>query len=176
MADWVGAVLTGGASTRMERDKATIEVDGRTMAERVVGALRAAGAAEVVRVGGADGDVADDDPGEGPLAGIVRAVRWAAGRTVVVVPCDLVAPDPSSLAALAAAVGDGAPVAVPGRDRPLPIAVGGAGADALRTAYAGGERAVHRAVATVDGVVVVPVGDAALADADTPGQLPPGAR
>ena len=174
MADWVGAVLTGGASTRMGRDKAAIEVDGRAMADRVADALRAAGAAEVVLVGGAAGDLPDDAPGEGPLAGIVVALRWAAGRTVVVAPCDLVAPDAASLAALAAAVGAGASVAVPARDRPLPLAVGPTGTAALRQAFDDGERAVHRAVAAADGVVVVPIGG--LADADTPDQLPPGAR
>ena len=174
MAEWVGAVLTGGASTRMGRDKAAIEVDGRAMADRVADALRAAGAAEVITVGGARGAIADDVAGEGPLAGIVTAVRWAGGRTVVVAPCDLVAPDPAALAALAAAVGDGAAVAVPAADRPLPIAI--ADGAALTRAFDGGERAVHRAVAGVERVAVVPIGEAAVADADTADQLPPGAR
>jgi hypothetical protein len=85
-----------------------------------------------------------------------------------------VAPDPGSLAALAAAVGAGAAVAVPALDRPLPLAVGPEGAGALRQAFDDGERAVHRAVAAVVGVVVVPI--EGFADADTPDQLPPGAR
>ena len=174
MADWVGAVLTGGASTRMGRDKAAIVIDGRTMADRVADALRAAGADEVVTIGGARGAVADDVPGEGPLAGIVTAVRWAGGRVVVVAPCDLVAPDPGALRALAAAVEDGAVAAVPAPDRPLPIAV--ADGAALIEAFAAGERAVHRALAGIDGVVVVPLAAASTADADTADQLPPDAR
>lgn len=174
VADWVGAVLTGGASTRMGRDKAAIEIDGRSMADRVADALRSAGAAEVVTVGGPRGTVADDEPGEGPLAGIVTALRWAAGRVVVVAPCDLVAPEPGALRALAAAVADGAVAAVPAPDRPLPIALGDGAA--LAAAFAAGERAVHRALAGIDGVVVVPLAAAATADADTADQLPPDAR
>ena len=174
MAEWVGAVLTGGASTRMGRDKATIEVDGRAMADRVADARRAAGAVEVITIGGARGAIADDVPGEGPLAGIVTALRWANGRTVVVAPCDLVDPGPAAFAALAAAVEAGAAVAVPAPDRPLPIAI--ADGAALTAAFDGGERAVHRALREVEHVVVVALDAAAVADADTPDGLPPGAR
>ncbi|NDH85089.1 MAG: nucleotidyltransferase family protein, partial [Acidimicrobiia bacterium] len=34
-----GAVLAGGASSRMGRPKAFIEIDGRTLIDRAVGAL-----------------------------------------------------------------------------------------------------------------------------------------
>ena len=177
MADWVGAVLTGGASTRMGRDKAGIRMHGATMADRVAQALRAAGAAAVVRVGGAAGDIADDHPGEGPLGAILTAARWAGGRPVVVAPCDLLAPERAALAALAHALEtDGVAVAVPAPGRPLPIALAPAGVDALARAFAAGERSVHRAVASSTGVVAVAIDERSLADADTPGQLPPEAR
>jgi molybdenum cofactor guanylyltransferase len=172
-ADWVGAVLTGGASTRMGRDKATIRIDGRTMAERVASALRAAGAADVACIGGPVGDVPDDHPGAGPLGGILTAGRWAGGRTMVVAPCDLVDADPSLFVALAAAAGAGAPAATPAAGEPLPLAVAPATVAALRVAFDGGERSVHRALERVDGVVRL---DLAVVDADTPAELPPGAR
>ena len=46
-ASFSGAVLTGGASRRMGRDKALVLVDGETLGERVVDALRRAGASDV---------------------------------------------------------------------------------------------------------------------------------
>ena len=92
-----GAVLTGGASRRMGRDKALVEVDGVPMAARVAAALRDAGATEVLAVGG-DADalaplglttVGDRWPGEGPLGGIVTALHAAANDVVAVLACDL---------------------------------------------------------------------------------------
>ncbi|MGH9084822.1 MAG: NTP transferase domain-containing protein, partial [Acidimicrobiales bacterium] len=44
--------MCGGSSTRMGRDKATLEVGGVAMAVRVADALRAAGADEVRAIGG----------------------------------------------------------------------------------------------------------------------------
>jgi molybdopterin-guanine dinucleotide biosynthesis protein A len=168
--DWVGAVLTGGASSRMGRDKAAIEVDGVAMADRVAAALRAAGAAAVVTVGGTGADVVDDHPGDGPLGGVLTALRWAGDRVVVVAPCDLVAPDASAFAALAAA----AP-AVGGAGEPLPIAVGPPALATLASAFDAGERSLRRAVEEL-AVAVVALDAAALADADVPSELPPGAR
>ncbi len=94
-----GAVLTGGRSSRMGRDKAFVEVDGVAMGARMVATLRAAGCEPVVFVGG-DQDglaalgadvVSDSAPGEGPLAGVVTALEASAGVAglVVVVSCDL---------------------------------------------------------------------------------------
>src|SRR3954462_6906248 len=103
MGEWVGAVLTGGSSRRMGRDKATLLIDGTTMAERVASALVEAGAASVVCVGPAVGalrSVREDEPGSGPLGAIVAALRWADPRPVVVAPCDLVDPSAPVFAAL----------------------------------------------------------------------------
>lgn len=80
---FAGAVLCGGASRRMGRDKALISLEGRALAVRVAEAVAAAGASGVVAVGGdLDGlraaglaAVPDrDGPGAGPLAGIVTAL------------------------------------------------------------------------------------------------------
>ncbi|MGH9187147.1 MAG: NTP transferase domain-containing protein, partial [Acidimicrobiales bacterium] len=43
-AGWSGAVLCGGASRRMGRDKALLVVDGSALAVNVAEALRTAGA------------------------------------------------------------------------------------------------------------------------------------
>ena len=81
LAAFDGAVLAGGASPRMGRDKALIEIDGVAMVTIAVEALRAAGAADVWVVGGDRGAiealghrwVPDLHPGEGPLGGVITA-------------------------------------------------------------------------------------------------------
>jgi len=169
---WVGAVLTGGRSTRMGRDKASIPVDGAPMAVRVADALRVAGARDVVCIGpsvGALPAVADEHPGEGPLAGILTAMRWADDRTLVVAPCDLLAPDPASFAVLAAGA---APVAAALADRPLPIGLRPDALDPLARAFESGERSIRGALRSSGlTVIAVELPPSSLADADTPGDL-----
>ena len=188
---FTGAVLCGGGSRRMGRDKALVVVDGRALAVRVADTLRAAGAAGVVAVGGDAAALAalglavvpDDEPGAGPLAGIVTALRHRPGPgdgVMFVAACDLVTPSPAAVRATVAALG-----AEPGRDLTVPVAGGRrqwmhaawrhrAGAP-LAAALAAGERAVHAAVAAAGlRVVELAVPAAAVADADTPGDLPAG--
>jgi molybdopterin-guanine dinucleotide biosynthesis protein A len=89
------AVLAGGASRRMGRDKALMTLDGRTLLDRAVAAVASlAGDTFVV------GDrasyhqfgvpvVADLFPGAGPLGGIATALRHARHEHVLVVACDM---------------------------------------------------------------------------------------
>ena len=85
-ARFAGAVLCGGRSRRFGRDKATYEHNGTPLAKISLLALREAGASVVFSIGGdvdALGDmgfkaVPDDYPGEGPLGGIICALRYAA--------------------------------------------------------------------------------------------------
>src|SRR5262245_38669006 len=109
MPAFTGAILTGGASTRMGRDKATdVEVDGRPLVRCVADALVAAGADEVLAIGGDAGKLAaagldvvpDAHPGEGPLGGILTALRRARNDTVVVLSCDLAWLDAATVARL----------------------------------------------------------------------------
>src|SRR5690606_15766602 len=105
----VGAVLCGGASRRMGRDKALIEVDGIALARRVADALRGGGCGRVVAIGG-DGPalaalglepVPDGWPGEGPLGGLATALGTARGaEALVVAPCDLLSPSATVVDAL----------------------------------------------------------------------------
>jgi molybdopterin-guanine dinucleotide biosynthesis protein A len=92
----------------------------------------------------------------------------------LVVPCDLLDPREEAFAALTMALErtPDARVAVPlvdGEWRPLPCALRAEALGELEGAFAGGERAVHRALAALERVVV----DAgSFDDADSPGDLP----
>jgi molybdopterin-guanine dinucleotide biosynthesis protein A len=170
----------------MGRDKALITLDGRALALRVADALGAAGAREVVAVGGDAAalaalglaTVADAAPGTGPLTGIVTALgRPGPGEVVFVAACDLIAPSAAAVAATVAAIA-GAPdgdVAVPvagGRRQWMHAAWRRPCAGPLGAAFAAGERAVHAAVAVAGlRVVELALDPAVLADADTPADL-----
>lgn len=192
MTAFAGAVLTGGASRRMGRDKALVAVDGRPLAVVAADALRTAGAVGVVAVGGDEAGlraagfdwVADDAPGEGPLGGVLSALAaFDDVPVVVVLACDLPsASAPNVEAVVAAAAGHvGVPaVAVPvvagpggGRQREWLHAAWTAEArPILATAWAAGERAPRRAGAGLRVVEVEVPEPAALADADRPDDLP----
>jgi len=181
--DWSGVILTGGASTRMGRDKALLPIAGIPMAIRVAGALTTAGADDVTCVGGdLDGlracgldAIADDWPGEGPVAGLLTGIAHARHDVAVVTACDLVAPDPDSFAALVEAItASGAAAALPivdGVEQPAPAALRRAAMPQIRAIFEAGERAMHRALRPLDPVRVA-LSAPATADADTPGDLP----
>lgn len=202
---FAGAVLCGGASRRMGRDKALIEVDGRPLAARVADAVAEAGAGAVVAVGGdlaalrAAGlaAVPDDEPGAGPLVGVVTALAVAGseGATarregaapvaarpsddiVFVAACDLVDPSPAAIAATVRALagseaGDVAVPLVDGRRQWVHAAWRRHARAPLAAAFEAGERAIHAAVAASGMRVVDVTLDArAVADADAPADLP----
>lgn len=96
----LGAILAGGRSTRMGRDKALVEIAGEPMIGIVAAALEDAGC-RIVVVGRTDDpagfhSIADTPSGRrGPVAGLGTALRTAAGRPVVLVGVDqpLLRPD-----------------------------------------------------------------------------------
>lgn len=160
-----GAVLTGGASTRMGMDKAML------MAHVAVAALEAAGVREVVTIGGAAGELPDDHPGEGPLGAIITALRRAPDDAVVVLACDLPLIDGPTVAAVLAALGPGDDAAAP-RGEPLCAVYRRSCLPTLERLFSEGERSPRRALAALR-VATVDVPDPSrLTDADTPDQLP----
>lgn len=94
MAGLSGAVLLGGASSRMGRDKAAIELGGVALATRLA-RLLAALCDEVLLVGGAAPPdapgraIADPDGPRCALRGLVAALEAARGERVLVVATDL---------------------------------------------------------------------------------------
>lgn len=169
----------------MGHDKALLPIDGRPMAARVSDALWAAGAVEVVAIGG-DGAALtalgldhriDDHPGDGPLPATITALLATAEVHVLVVSCDLVAPDPAAMAATVHAL-----VSHPGAVGAVPVDAGHRQwthaawrADAARplaAAHAAGARSLRRAGADLLLYEVHDLDPAALADADEPSDLP----
>jgi molybdopterin-guanine dinucleotide biosynthesis protein A len=177
------AVLTGGASRRMGRDKAFVAVDGVPMVVRVASTLHEAGATPVVAVGGDLGRLqgaglvalADPRQGEGPLGGLVTALEAADGAVLVVVATDLAWLDAATVRALVAGVSDDpdADVAVAVSDRRQPLCAAWRVArcvEPARTAFDSGERAVHRVVQRL-AAVDVPVPVAVMRNANRPEDL-----
>jgi len=92
----IGGLLVGGASRRMGRPKQLLEVAGIPMAERVASALEPHVDEIVVLGSGAVSEsltrrrrLVDVGGIEGPLAGILAAVRWAPRAVWVIGACDL---------------------------------------------------------------------------------------
>ena len=118
--------------------------------------------------------VPDLHPGEGPLGGILSALTATDADVVVVLACDLPAADADTIRAVALALGD-ADVAAPwhdGRHELLHAAYHRRSLPVLQAAFDAGERAPHRAVADLAVVGIEGLPAAALADADSPDDLP----
>ncbi|MFL6070936.1 MAG: molybdenum cofactor guanylyltransferase [Actinomycetes bacterium] len=143
---WSVIVLTGGASTRMGRDKATLAIDGQTLLERTLSGVPeavpvlVAGPAVPLR----RSNVAfarEEPPGGGPVAGLDAALGLAGTDVVVVLATDLpfVGELPRALAdeLLHADASVDAVLAVDAEGRSQQLC-GAYRADALRSAIAAG--------------------------------------
>jgi molybdenum cofactor guanylyltransferase len=173
----IGAVLCGGASRRMGRDKAMVAVDGVVMARRMADLLVKAGCADVVAIGGdAPGLAAagleclrDRYPGEGPLGGILTALSY--GAPCLVVACDLPQLGSASLIDVVATLGShDAAMARSDRPEPLCAAWSARAAGSLQRHFDSGERAVHRAIVDLD-IAWVTLPAAELRNVNTPDDL-----
>ena len=178
--DFSVAVLIGGDSSRMGTDKATFPVDGVPMADRVASAAMEAGAAEVLLVGGPQSRSEglsgtwkkDGWPGEGPLGGVITALKSASHDTVVVLSCDMPFITPAVIQSLVRAVSD-AQAAVGRTDRLNWLCAAWSRSEclqALQSVWKRNERAVHRAAVLLD-VVEVPVPAVAVRNVNTPADL-----
>lgn len=90
-------ILAGGASSRMGRDKAWVESDGRPLIVRALSTLRNSGVREVFISGRPGTDYSslhcpvlmDREAGSGPLAGIERALDATEAPLLLVLAVDL---------------------------------------------------------------------------------------
>ncbi|NND01190.1 MAG: molybdenum cofactor guanylyltransferase, partial [Acidimicrobiia bacterium] len=100
----LGAILTGGQSTRMGEDKALVRLAGKPMGLWVADALEAAGL-EVATFGGYQriGDyetIADPSGMSGPLAGLLAALEFSERRPVFIAAVDQPLLQPHTVQAL----------------------------------------------------------------------------
>jgi molybdopterin-guanine dinucleotide biosynthesis protein A len=177
----LGAVLVGGASSRMGTDKSLLEVAGRPLGRRAVDALLGAGVTDVMLVGGDDRHaealggraVSDLWPGEGPVGGLLTALHAAflsGGTEVVCLACDLPAIDAAALGAFLSSAPPGAVVASVDEvacppNGVWPVAM----LPVLEDRFGDGADSFHD---LLDGLEVAVVeGGPAFADADEPGDL-----
>lgn len=95
--DLSAVILAGGASLRMGRDKAWLEIGGRRLIERQIAVARGAGASEVLVSGRATSNfdslgvrvLLDEEADRGPMAGVKRAMEVARGSLLLVLAVDL---------------------------------------------------------------------------------------
>lgn len=177
-----GVVLAGGASRRMGRDKAFVEVDGRPMALLAAEALASAGAAEVFVVGGDRVGfealglawVADRHPGQGPLGGIITALSAAAQPVAAVLACDHLSPAVPAIGSIVGALGeaDAAVPVVEGRRQTLHAAWRRSALARLESVFAAGGRSVRDGLAELAVVELLDGDPCWYRDADTPDDLP----
>src|SRR5687767_7248553 len=183
-----GLLLTGGASRRMGRDKALLEVGGRRLVDRAASVL-AAVADPVLEVGPGWSELAavrEDPPGSGPLAALSAGAAGlrAAGHTgpVLVLAVDMPRVGEELLRFLAERPGTA--TAVPragGHPQPMCARYGPDVLAAVDERLAAGGRSLRDLLESlaVDGVVAwveagewEPVaGPEAFADVDTPEDL-----
>lgn len=122
-------ILAGGKSLRMGRDKAFLEVGGRTLLARQIQTARECGTSEVYISGRVDRDYSafgcrvlqDKFSGAGPLSGIERALDAATAPMLLVLAVDLPAISSGFLRLLAAHASEksGAIPTVAGNIEPL---------------------------------------------------------
>jgi molybdopterin-guanine dinucleotide biosynthesis protein A len=155
-----GYVLVGGRSSRMGRDKALLPFRGGALAQSVAQAVReATGAVTLVgdpaRYAGLGYPVIPDlYPGEGPLGGILTALRNSSADWNLIAACDMPQLDPELLRGLlktAAESGANAllPVGPDGRPEPLCALYHRRCLDPMGAAFAVGIRKVTAALETV---------------------------
>ncbi len=144
-----GAVLIGGESRRMGCAKALLEYGGRSFAARVAEALRAV-AESVVVVGRGqvprdciiDGCVEDAAEVDGPLAGVLGALRADGGAAWVIAACDQPLMAAAGMKWLVGWRGAGVRVVMPmradGRVEPLPAVYEAGARQVVESLVAGG--------------------------------------
>ena len=160
----------------MGTDKATFEVDGVAMANRVVGAATEAGASQILIIGSTQaksktisGEWKKDlFPGEGPLGGIITALKHSDHDSVVVLSCDMPFMTSAVIQSLVRGLAD-AQATVGRTDRLNWLCAAWSKSECfatLQTVWKRNERAVHRAAVLLD-VAEVPVPAVAVRNINT---------
>lgn len=179
-AEFSVAILIGGDSSRMGSDKALYEVDGSPMAVRVAQAAESAGASEILLIGGTQAKAKklvgtwkkDAFPGEGPLGGVITALKAASHDAVVVLSCDMPFITDAVISSLVRGLSD-AQASVGRTDRLNWLCAAWSKEEcltSLQSVWKRNERAVHRAAVLLD-VAEVPVPAVAVRNINSPADL-----
>jgi len=155
----VGAILAGGSSSRMGRDKSKLQLEGASFLDRVHETMSGV-FTEVIVCGGTEVPIdgvliADELPGAGPVAGLLSAFRIARGRAVFVTTVDMPAVTEEAILGLAEPEAQGNMIRiarVAGQDQPLFGAYGPGVAEAARAAFEAGRRSVLGIIDEADDV------------------------
>jgi molybdopterin-guanine dinucleotide biosynthesis protein A len=177
-----GLILAGGASSRMQRDKAALTYQGKSQLDRVFElaarhvdrvfvSVRAAQATDPARAG--KPLILDAFDGGGPIIGIRSALAHRPGSAFLVLACDLpflsdaavgrllAARDPQRLATAYSSAHDGLP-------EPLCAIWEPAAAAALAAFQAGGRSCPRKFLITHDAKLIAPFDTRALDNVNTP--------
>lgn len=114
MKSVTGIVLVGGRSSRFGSNKALYPINGTPMGRLVADSIRSSGIEHILCVGGSQeiadalglDFLADEFPGEGPLGGLLTALRNVSSVIVCVVPCDVPRITPLRLRQLVMAISE----------------------------------------------------------------------
>lgn len=169
----------------MGRDKAALDPYGTgSMLAIAAGALRAAGAIEVVSVGGdgglgrsvGAGHLPDRYPDQGPLGGIITALEWSGDDLVAILACDMPFVDAEIVGSLVRAAAEAtdcgvALICVDDRPQPLTAVWRPPALGVLQEAFAAGERAPRRMLDRVGHRCVTPDDPAKVVDVDSPADI-----
>ena len=181
MTATAGILLTGGRSRRLGVDKATLVLDGETLAQRAARHLGATCPPAVEIGDGVSGlpSVRESPPGAGPLAALAAAGTWLRERghdgAAILLAVDLPGVDEAFLRWLGDRPGEPTAVLrVDGHLQPVCARYGGDALLAAGSLVAGGIRALHELFDVVDHDVVEPdewrnaATDDTFLDVDTP--------
>lgn len=166
----------------MGHDKAFAALGGRPLAEVARCALAEAGAVEVLSIGGDEARLArlgftairDDHAGEGPLGGLLTALRVATRDWVAVLACDLPRASAGTVGELLEHADANTDVVVPlleGRPQPAHAVWRRDCRHLLEPLFKAGERRLHTALDHVRARLVTVCDPTTLQDVDTPGDL-----
>lgn len=181
------AILAGGRSTRMGRDKALLPFEGGTLLERQVALAWSLSPREVWIVGRTEAGfhrpparaLPDDVPGQGPLGGLATALRSTRADHVLLLAVDMPSLTAEFLRRVLDGRGDGVGV-VPrsgGRWEPVVAVYPRALAASARSALDQGRRSLHAfvdaalAVGRIVALDVAPECAAVLSNWNTPADL-----
>ena len=177
-----GIVLNGGSSSRMGRNKAEILHKGRRLIDIAVESLIAAGANDVVIVGGGTKTSSleknvqyceDLFPNEGPLGGVITGLKNVESDIAVILACDYLEIDSSVVLECVSKLNARSMVfpLYQGKEQYLLSAIRTECVEALELQFMKGVRSIHEAVTCLDCVTYESAYPKKLRSANTPSQL-----